>query len=201
MSFICHIHNYTEYNQQWNVFSAFNPSKCTHTWSSGQPSLRRPGSSRGLGTLLKGLTLVVDNSCRSRDSNPRPQITSTTLYPLGHDCPVMKNSLLGIELQSPAQEATALPLRYTDGSDKRSETIPSSRISPDHFDSQLHDGASSLQFTSLIFYRFQVNGHSRSLVLCLVTHFCIAFEFVFGLLSSWKIQTRPIIRLITVSHF
>ncbi len=22
--FICHIHNYTEYNQQWNVFSAFN---------------------------------------------------------------------------------------------------------------------------------------------------------------------------------
>ncbi len=31
MSFICHIHNYTEYNQQWNVFSAFNPSKYTHT--------------------------------------------------------------------------------------------------------------------------------------------------------------------------
>ncbi len=29
--FICHIHNYTEYNQQWNVCSAFNPSKCTHT--------------------------------------------------------------------------------------------------------------------------------------------------------------------------
>ncbi len=22
-------------NHQWNVFSAFNPSKCTHTWSSG----------------------------------------------------------------------------------------------------------------------------------------------------------------------
>ncbi len=33
--FFCHIHNYTEYNQQWNVFSAFNPSKYTHTWSSG----------------------------------------------------------------------------------------------------------------------------------------------------------------------
>ncbi len=29
MSFICHIHNYTEYNEEWNVFSAFNPSKCT----------------------------------------------------------------------------------------------------------------------------------------------------------------------------
>ncbi len=25
MSFICHIHSYTEYNQQWNVFSAFKP--------------------------------------------------------------------------------------------------------------------------------------------------------------------------------
>ncbi len=61
MSFICHIHNYTEYNQQWNVFSAFNPSKCTHTWSSGQLTLQRPGSSWGFGALLKGLTSVVDN--------------------------------------------------------------------------------------------------------------------------------------------
>ncbi len=43
MSFICNIHNYTEYNQQSNVFSAFNPSKCTHTWSSGQPTPRCPG--------------------------------------------------------------------------------------------------------------------------------------------------------------
>ncbi len=33
--FICHIHNYTEYNQQWNVFFVFDPSKYTHTWSSG----------------------------------------------------------------------------------------------------------------------------------------------------------------------
>ncbi len=41
------LHNYTEYNQQWNVLSAFNPSTCTHTWSSGQLMLRRPGSSRG----------------------------------------------------------------------------------------------------------------------------------------------------------
>ncbi len=40
-----HIHNYTEYNQQWNVFSAFNPSKCTHTWSSGQLTVWRLGSS------------------------------------------------------------------------------------------------------------------------------------------------------------
>ncbi len=33
------------------MFSAFNPSK----WSSGQPTLRRPGSSWGFGALLKGL--------------------------------------------------------------------------------------------------------------------------------------------------
>ncbi len=33
--FFFHIHNYTEYNQQWNVFSVFDPSKCIHTWSSG----------------------------------------------------------------------------------------------------------------------------------------------------------------------
>ncbi len=69
------------------MFSAFNPSKCTHTWSSGQPTMRRLGSSRGFGGLLKVLTSVVDNSCRSRDSNPQPQITSLTLYPLGHNCP------------------------------------------------------------------------------------------------------------------
>jgi len=37
-------------------------------------------------------------------------------------------------------------------------TIPSSRITPDPSDSQLHDGAASLQFTSLMFYRVQVRG-------------------------------------------
>ncbi len=47
MSFICHIHNYTEYNQQWNVFSAYNPSKWTHTWSGGQLTLRRRGAVGG----------------------------------------------------------------------------------------------------------------------------------------------------------
>ncbi len=54
------------------MFSAFNPSK----WSSGQPTLRRPGSSWGFGALLKGLTSVVDTSCQSRDSNPQPWVTS-----------------------------------------------------------------------------------------------------------------------------
>ncbi len=72
MSFICHIHNYTEYNEEWNVFSAFNPSK----WSSMQPTVQRPGSSWGFGALLKGLTSVVDTSCQSRDSNPQSWVTS-----------------------------------------------------------------------------------------------------------------------------
>ncbi len=39
----------------------------THTWSSGQSTLRCTGSSWGFGALLKDLTSVVDNSCRSRE--------------------------------------------------------------------------------------------------------------------------------------
>ncbi len=42
-----------------NLCSAFNPSKCTHTRSSGQPMLRHLGSSWGFSALLKGLTSVV----------------------------------------------------------------------------------------------------------------------------------------------
>ncbi len=74
------------------------------------------------------------------------------------------------------------------------------RISPDPSDSQLHDGAASLQFTSLIFYRVQVRGQRRNgkrFILCSVTHFCVYFDVCFGLLSWWKIQTRPIIRFLT----
>ncbi len=41
------------------------------------------------------------------------------------------------------------------------------------------------------------NGHSRSLVLCSVTHFCVYFDVCFGLLSWWKIQTWPIMRFLT----
>ncbi len=50
--------------------------------------LRRPGNSWGFGALLKGLTSVVDNSCRSRDSNPQPRVTSQTLYPLEPRLPI-----------------------------------------------------------------------------------------------------------------
>ncbi len=62
MSFICHIHNYTEYNEEWNVFSAFNPSKCAHLeqWAA---ECAAPGEQSW-------------TSCRSRDSNPQPWVTS-----------------------------------------------------------------------------------------------------------------------------
>ncbi len=51
-----------------------------------------------------------------------------------------------------------MPEEFWRTHDKRSETIPSYRISLDPSDSQLHVGASPLQFTSLIFYRVQVRG-------------------------------------------
>ncbi len=57
-----HIHNYTEYNEEWNVFSAFNPSKCTHLeqWAA---DIAAPGEQSW-------------TSCQSRDSNPQPWVTS-----------------------------------------------------------------------------------------------------------------------------
>ncbi len=73
MSFICHIHNYTEWNEEWNVLSAFNPFKCTHLkqWAADYAA---PGEQSW-------------TSCWSRDSNPQPP--SPALYPLGHDCPIL----------------------------------------------------------------------------------------------------------------
>ncbi len=86
--------------------------------------------------------------------------------------------------------------------DKRSETISSYRISPDPSDSQLHVSTSSLQFTSLIFYRVQVRGLGRpwqKLHFVLSDPFCVWFGVCFGLLSWRKIQPRPIIRFLTES--
>ncbi len=80
MSFICQIHNYTEYNEE------FNPSK----WSSGQP-LRRPGSSWGF-ALLKGLTSVVDTSCQSRDSNMTWQLNAKCTFIWKEDFGPLSNS-------------------------------------------------------------------------------------------------------------
>ncbi len=74
-----------------NLCSAFNPSKCTYTWSSW-----------GFGALLKGshLSRGIKSGESAGYSLPPPKIpagletrthnlrvTSPTLYPLGHDCP------------------------------------------------------------------------------------------------------------------
>ncbi len=56
-----HIHTHT-----WSSGNTHTHTH-THTWSSGQSTLRRPGGSWGFSALLKGLTSVVDISCRSRE--------------------------------------------------------------------------------------------------------------------------------------
>ncbi len=43
MSFICHIHNYTEYNEEWNVFSAFNGSRLCSARGAVVDFLSEPG--------------------------------------------------------------------------------------------------------------------------------------------------------------
>ncbi len=50
-----------------------------HTWSSGQPTVQRPGSSRGLpaGAGIRTHNLGL------------PQVSSPTLYPLGQRLPLM----------------------------------------------------------------------------------------------------------------
>ncbi len=85
--------------------------------------------------------------------------------------------------------------------DKRSEIIPSSRITPDPLDSQIHDGASSLQFTlscSSGFRSEDRNGRRRSLVLCSVTHFCVVFEVCVWIIARLE-DYWPIIRFLTES--
>ncbi len=56
--------NYAQmsFNEEWNVFSAFNPSKCTHL------------EQRAADCAAPGEQLWT--SCRSRDSNPQPWVTS-----------------------------------------------------------------------------------------------------------------------------
>ncbi len=74
------------------------------------------------------------------------------------------------------------------------------RISPDPSDSQLHDGASSLQFThsfSVGFRSEDRDSNGKRFILRSVAHFCVYFDVCFGLLSCWKIKTWPIIRFLT----
>ncbi len=77
MSFICHIHNYTEYNEEWNVFSAFNPSKCTHTWKQWAADIAAPGEQLGVRCLAQGSHLSRGHFL------PEPGFEPTTLGDLG----------------------------------------------------------------------------------------------------------------------
>ncbi len=81
--------------------------------------------------------------------------------------------------------------------DNRSETIPSSRISPDPSDSQLI-GVSSLQFTSLIFCRVQVRGQGQpwqKLHLCSGPIFVLISMFVLDYCPYGR--PWPIIKFLT----
>ncbi len=91
MSFICHIHNYTEYNEEGNVFSAFNPSKCTHTL--GAVGSQHCGARGAVGGSVpcpmvspQSWSLPARAGIRTHNLG-LPRVSSPTLYPLGHDCP------------------------------------------------------------------------------------------------------------------
>ncbi len=58
------------------MFSAHDPSKCTHTRSSGQPTMRHPESSWGLGAPPKGPTLAEDRfaGAETQTHAPGPQV-------------------------------------------------------------------------------------------------------------------------------
>ncbi len=84
-----------------------------------------------------------------------------------------------------------MPEEFGEHLTKRSETIPSYRNSPDPTDSQLHDGASSIQFT-LVFYRLQVGElgslifwHIFVLMLMFVSDYCPDEKSYHGLLYDF----------------
>ncbi len=91
-----------------NLCSAFNPSKCTHTvvnihleqWAANAAA---PGEQLGIRCLAQGshLSCGIEGGESTGYSLPPPTIpagpetrthdlwvTSPTLYPLGHDCPL-----------------------------------------------------------------------------------------------------------------
>ncbi len=99
--------------QTWNLCSAFNPSKCTHTAVSsehthtpgvGSHIAAAPGEQLGVRCLAQGshLRRGIEGGESAGDSLPPPTIpagpetrthdlwvTSPTLYPLRHDCPII----------------------------------------------------------------------------------------------------------------
>ncbi len=91
----------------WNLCSAFNPYKCTHTvvnihleqWAANAAA---PGEQLGVRCLAQGshLSRGIEGGESAGYSLPPPtipagpdtrthdlRVTSPTLYPLGHDCP------------------------------------------------------------------------------------------------------------------
>ncbi len=92
----------------WNLCSAFNPSKCTHTvvnihleqWAANAAA---PGEQLGVWCLAQGshLSRGIEGGESAGYSLPPPtiparpeirthdlRVTSPTLYPLGHNCPL-----------------------------------------------------------------------------------------------------------------
>ncbi len=94
-----------------NLSSAFNPSKCTLTAVNTHPEqwaamLRRPGSSWGIGALLKGLTSVVVLKVERAlvIHSPHRQF----LPDLG-----IKPATFGLQVQLSNHKATAAPVLLT----------------------------------------------------------------------------------------
>ncbi len=69
-------------------------------WSSGQPTLQRPGVVGGSvpcsRVSMQSWTLPARAGIRSHNLG-LPRVSSPTLYPLGHDCPEL-NELLSLNL-------------------------------------------------------------------------------------------------------
>ncbi len=74
MSFICHIHNYTEYNEEVKCVLCLTHSS-VQLGADGQPTVQHPGSSRGLpvGAGIRTHKWVTSGF-------------KSKLYPLGNEC-------------------------------------------------------------------------------------------------------------------
>ncbi len=72
-----------------------------------------------------------------------------------------------------------MPEEFEEHLTRDQRPFSSSRISPDPSDSQLHVGASSLQFTRSFSTGFRSedwDSHGKRFILCSVTNFCVVFE-------------------------
>ncbi len=96
--YLSHTQLYREYITSSEMYSLhLTHPKWTHTRSSGQPCLQRPGSSWGFGALLKDTSVVVLKEDTPPTIPAGPEIrthnlplTSPTRLSLGHDCPLYR---------------------------------------------------------------------------------------------------------------